>query len=70
MDANERDVSSLMDCWISLNTVESAGERHRNLYILKSRGMSHSNQVRRFLFSSRGIQVGDIEGPAAAAPLP
>ena len=70
MDANERDVSSLMDCWISLNTVESAGERHRNLYILKSRGMSHSNRVRRFILSSRGIRLGDLESPVAAAPTP
>jgi circadian clock protein KaiC len=55
--ANEADrgVSSLMDTWISLTDVESSGERNRVLYVLKSRGMSHSNQMREYILSSKGI---------------
>jgi len=57
MDANERDISSLMDCWISLNTVESAGQRNRIIYILKARGMNHSNEVREFMLTARGMKL-------------
>ncbi|MBD2296063.1 circadian clock protein KaiC [Anabaena sphaerica FACHB-251] len=53
-------VSSLMDTWIDLRTVESNGERNRILYILKSRGMPHSNQAREFLITSQGIELLDI----------
>lgn len=53
-------VSSLMDTWISLRNLESNGERTRGLYILKSRGMSHSNQVREFVLSDSGIGLVDV----------
>jgi circadian clock protein KaiC len=53
----DRGVSSLMDSWISLNDVESSGERNRVLYVLKSRGMKHSNQLREYLLTDRGIQL-------------
>jgi circadian clock protein KaiC len=53
-------VSSLMDCWIALKTMEGNGERNRALYVLKSRGMAHSNQVREFLLSDKGIQLLDV----------
>jgi circadian clock protein KaiC len=53
-------ISSLMDTWILLTMIQSAGERNRLLYLLKSRGMAHSNQVREFVLSSRGIEVTDI----------
>jgi circadian clock protein KaiC len=58
-------VSSLIDTWISLRNVENNGERHRGLFILKSRGMSHSNQIRSFHLTDRGIQIGamDHAGP-------
>ncbi len=54
------DVSSLMDTWIMLRDIETNGERNRGLYILKSRGMAHSNQVREFLLTSNGINLLDI----------
>jgi circadian clock protein KaiC len=59
--ANESDrgVSSLMDTWISLTDVESSGERNRVLYVLKSRGMSHSNQMREYILSSKGIVLSE-----------
>jgi circadian clock protein KaiC len=53
-------VSSLMDTWLLLQTIEASGERNRGLYILKSRGMDHSNQVREFLLSDQGIQLRDV----------
>jgi circadian clock protein KaiC len=52
-------VSSLVDTWILLRDVESGGERNRTLFILKSRGMPHSSQVREFLLTSRGIELRD-----------
>ena len=53
-------VSSLMDSWILLRNVEYDGERNRTLYLLKSRGMHHSNQVREFLMSKNGIDLVNV----------
>jgi len=53
-------ISSLMDTWILLRMVESASERNRLLYVLKSRGMAHSNQMREFVLSDRGIELVDV----------
>jgi circadian clock protein KaiC len=53
-------VSSLVDTWLLLRDVELDGERNRVLYVLKSRGMAHSNQVREFRFSSQGIELTDV----------
>ena len=55
-------ISSLMDTWVLLRNVESDGDRKRLLYILKSRGMAHSSQVREFVLSDRGIEVRAAEG--------
>ena len=59
--ANEADrgVSSLMDTWISLTDVESSGERNRVMFVLKARGMSHSNQMREYLLTGEGIRLID-----------
>lgn len=48
-------VSSLMDTWLLLEVQESAGERNRLLYVVKSRGMAHSNQMREFILTDKGI---------------
>ena len=55
--ANEADrgVSSLMDTWISLTDVEASGERNRILYVLKARGMNHSNQMQEYRLTNQGI---------------
>jgi circadian clock protein KaiC len=53
-------VSSLMDTWISLRNLESNGERNRGLYVLKSRGMKHSNQIREFILTDDGVQLVDV----------
>jgi circadian clock protein KaiC len=52
-------MSSLMDAWLLLQNIESNGERNRGLYVLKSRGMAHSNQIREFVISERGIDLVD-----------
>jgi circadian clock protein KaiC len=54
-------VSSLIDTWISLRNLEKNGERHRGLFILKSRGMAHSNQIRSFQITDHGIQIGALD---------
>jgi circadian clock protein KaiC len=53
-------VSSLMDTWLLLRNVEFNGERNRTIRVLKSRGMSHSNQVREFILSDDGIDLVDV----------
>lgn len=54
-------VSSLMDTWILLRNIETpTGERNRLLFVLKSRGMAHSNQVREFTLTDQGIRLTDV----------
>ena len=50
-------MSSVVDTWLLLRDVETNGERNRALYVLKSRGMPHSNQVREFLITSKGVRL-------------
>jgi len=65
MDESERSVSSLMDTWISLRDIEADGERNRVLYLLKSRGMNHSKQLREYRLTDHGIELIDAYvGPA------
>jgi circadian clock protein KaiC len=54
-------VSSLIDAWLSLRNLESNGERHRGLFILKSRGMAHSHQIRSFELTDDGIKIGAVD---------
>jgi circadian clock protein KaiC len=60
LEDTEIGVSSIMDTWIVLKEIESGGERNRGLYIIKSRGMGHSNQIREFLMSNSGIELVDV----------
>lgn len=53
-------VSSLMDTWLLLRNVEFNGERNRTIYVLKSRGMAHSNQIRELILSDTGIDLVDV----------
>ncbi len=59
-EQSEVGVSSLMDTWLLLRNIENGGERNRLLFVLKSRGMAHSNQVREFRLSDQGIQLQDV----------
>jgi circadian clock protein KaiC len=56
----EAAVSSLMDSWLLLLNSEESGEYNRQLYLLKSRGMAHSNQVREFVLSDRGVELRPV----------
>jgi circadian clock protein KaiC len=53
-------ISTLADTWIHLNYLVQAGERNRGLSIIKSRGTSHSNQVRELILSDSGVTLADI----------
>jgi circadian clock protein KaiC len=59
IEDSEVGVSSLMDAWVLVKNIESNGERNRGLYILKARGIGHSNQVREFVVTDRGVELID-----------
>jgi len=59
LQQSESAMSSLMDAWLLLKDLDGNGERNRALYVLKARGMAHSNQIREFLISDRGIDLVD-----------
>jgi circadian clock protein KaiC len=77
IEDSEVGVSSLMDAWLLVKNVESNGEHNRGLYILKARGMAHSNQVREFVLTDHGVELldayvgteGVLMGSARAAQL-
>ncbi|MBI2721787.1 MAG: AAA family ATPase [Bacteroidetes bacterium] len=59
-DLSDDTVSSLVDTWITVRDMEGIGERNRGIYIIKSRGMAHSNQVREFVISAKGLQMLEV----------
>ena len=59
LQKSEAAMSSLMDAWLLLQDFEGNGERNRVLYVLKARGMAHSNQIREFLISNHGVDLVD-----------
>jgi circadian clock protein KaiC len=57
-------ISSIVDAWVQVRDIESNGERNRGIYIMKARGMSHSNQVREFVITNNGLELVDVyRGP-------
>lgn len=60
LEATDLGISSLIDTWMLARDIENSGERNRGLYVLKSRGMNHSNQIREFLLTSEGIKLIDV----------
>jgi circadian clock protein KaiC len=60
LEHTSEEISSLIDTWLLLRDIELNGERNRGLYILKSRGMAHSNQIQEFLLTNQGIDLIDI----------
>lgn len=60
LEQTDVDISSIVDTWLLLRDVELGGERNRAMYILKSRGMAHSNQIREFLLTDQGIELRDV----------
>ncbi len=57
METTETLISSLMDSWVlvAIDTVDN--QRIRKLYVLKSRGMPHSDEVRYLRFTGKGIEL-------------
>jgi circadian clock protein KaiC len=62
MDSNraEQEIASLVDTWLLVKIMEGNGELNRVLYVLKSRGTAHSNQIREFLLTGQGIELTDV----------
>jgi circadian clock protein KaiC len=58
--AGDQQLASLVDASLLVQTMEGNGELNRVLYILKSRGMAHSNQIREFLLTDHGIELADV----------
>jgi circadian clock protein KaiC len=56
----DQGIPSLIDTWVSLGALEADGERNRGLYVLKSRGMNHSNQIREYQITKHGIHLLDV----------
>jgi circadian clock protein KaiC len=67
LEATEAMISSLMDTWILVAINEEERKRNRWLYVLKSRGMPHSNEVRRFEIGNKGIDILPRGKPRKAA---
>lgn len=59
-EQTDEGVSSLVDAWLLVRDIEFNGERNRGMYIMKSRGMKHSNQVREFIITDNGIDLVDV----------
>jgi circadian clock protein KaiC len=53
-------ISSLVDTWILTRDIELRGERYRGIYVLKSRGMAHSNQIRELLLTEDGVEIQEM----------
>lgn len=60
MESSDVGISSLIDTWLLLRDIELNGERNRGLYVLKSRGMANSNQIREFVLTNHGIELRDV----------
>ncbi|MDB5908374.1 MAG: kaiC [Massilia sp.] len=60
LESNRDEMSSLIDTWLCLRDLEHKGERNRGLHVRKSRGMAHSNQIREFLLSDKGVDLVDV----------
>ena len=60
LEGTSVDVSTLVDTWLLLRDLELDGERNRVMYVLKSRGMAHSNQLREFLLTNQGVELQNV----------
>jgi circadian clock protein KaiC len=60
LEQSEVGISSLIDTWLLVRDIEIGGERNRGMYVLKSRGMAHSNQIREFLLTDHGVELRDV----------
>jgi circadian clock protein KaiC len=61
IERTETTISSLMDTWIVLANDEVGGQHRRGLYVLKSRGMAHANELREFALTDHGLNMLDAD---------
>ncbi len=64
MEATDIGISSLIDTWLLVRNIEIGAARTRGLYVLKSRGMPHSHEIREFVLTPKGIQLKRVAGKA------
>ncbi len=60
IEGSDAGISSLIDTWLLLRDIELNGERNRGMYVLKSRGMANSNQIREFVLTNHGVELRDV----------
>ncbi len=60
MESSDVGISSLIDTWLLLRDIELNGERNRGMYVLKSRGMANSNQIREFILTNHGVELREV----------
>jgi circadian clock protein KaiC len=60
LERSQTGISSLIDTWLLVRDIELGGERNRGMYVLKSRGMAHSNQIREYLLTDHGVELKDV----------
>src|SRR6202041_302453 len=60
LERTDVEISSIVDTWLFVRDIELNGERNRALYVLKSRGMAHSNQLREYLLTDKGVDLLDV----------
>jgi circadian clock protein KaiC len=60
LESSDIGISSLIDTWLLLRDIELNGERNRGMYVLKSRGMANSNQIREFILTNHGVELRDV----------
>jgi circadian clock protein KaiC len=60
LESSDVGISSLIDTWLLLRDIELNGERNRGMYVLKSRGMANSNQIREFILTSHGVKLREV----------
>lgn len=59
-EETEVSISSLVDVWLLLRDIESGGERNRGIYVIKARGVAHSNQIREFVLTEHGVELRNV----------
>jgi circadian clock protein KaiC len=60
LEISDAGISSLIDTWLLLRDIELNGERNRGMYVLKSRGMANSNQIREFIMTNHGVELREV----------
>jgi circadian clock protein KaiC len=60
LEHSDTNISSLIDTWLLLRDIELNGERNRGMYVLKSRGMANSNQIREFILTNHGVELREV----------